>query len=59
MNNKKILFHIIKPLNPIDLWNYEVTKKWSLNTKALHVIKSFNRFFQKERKNIYILVSMF
>ena len=50
MNKKKILFHIIKPLNPIDLWNYEVTKKWSLNTKALHVIKSFNRFFSERKK---------
>ena len=49
MDKKKILFHIIKPLNPIDLWNYEVTKKWSLFTRASHIVKSFQRFVSEKK----------
>jgi putative glycosyltransferase (TIGR04372 family) len=44
MLKKKILFQIIKTLNPIDLWDYKVIEKLSIFDRILFIIKSFYRF---------------
>jgi putative glycosyltransferase (TIGR04372 family) len=63
MECKKIIFQISKPLNPIDLWNYEVTKKNSLLRRCEIILHVLVNFFKKKNKSdlkfIYIYLFQF
>jgi putative glycosyltransferase (TIGR04372 family) len=47
MKKMNLFFHLIKPLNPIDLWDYKVTKKNSLFRRLEIIFFTFKNFLIK------------
>ena len=57
MRKKNVFFHLIKPLNPIDLWDYKVTKKNSLFYRLGIIFFTFKNFLI-ERKFSHLRFSL-
>ena len=51
MKKENLFFHLIKPLNPIDLWDYKAIKKNSLLDRLKIILYTFKNFLVERKFN--------